>query len=80
MIGARASSGWLGTIWAREKASREREREQRRGVWLGVTGWGWLGTVRKRADSEREKAETENERSENNRGLQGDVRVILENG
>jgi hypothetical protein len=27
-IAARVGSGWLGTIWAREKASREREREQ----------------------------------------------------
>jgi hypothetical protein len=49
-------------------------------MWLGVTGWGWLGTVRKRADSERERVETENERSENGRGLEGDARVILENG
>ncbi len=31
-IGAQAGSGWLGTIWAREKVSKEREREQRRGV------------------------------------------------
>jgi hypothetical protein len=57
-------SGWLGTIWVTEKVSIEREREQRRGVWLGVTSWGWLGTVRKRANSERERAEIENERSE----------------
>jgi hypothetical protein len=42
--------GWLGTSWAREKASREREREQRTGKgWLA----GWLGTVRKRAESEK---------------------------
>jgi hypothetical protein len=34
-------SGWLGlagTIWAREKVSREE-------AWLGVTGWGWLGVT-----------------------------------
>ena len=46
-------SGWLGTSWGREKASREREREQR----TGRHGWGWLGTVRKRAESEK-RAET----------------------
>jgi hypothetical protein len=40
-------SGWLGTIWAREKASREREREQRR----GVAGGDRLGVAR---DSEKE--------------------------
>jgi hypothetical protein len=54
-IGERESEvarGWLGTSWAREKAR-----------WLGVLGvprgagggwrggWGWLGTVRKRAES-----------------------------
>ena len=50
-IGERESEvarGWLGMSWAREKAR-----------WLGVLGvargagggWGWLGTVRKRAES-----------------------------
>jgi hypothetical protein len=37
----RSVSGWLGlagTIWAREKVSREE-------AWLGVTGWGWLGVA-----------------------------------
>jgi hypothetical protein len=50
-------SGWLGTSWVREKTSREREREQRR----GRCGWGWLGTVRKRADSEKERKQRLNE-------------------
>ena len=38
----RRGSGWLGTSWAREKASREREREQRtgRGAWGGSGGSG----------------------------------------
>ena len=31
--------GLAGTIWAREKVSREE-------AWLGVTGWGWLGVAR----------------------------------
>jgi hypothetical protein len=51
-IGERESEvarGWLGMSWAREKTR-----------WLGVLGvagggwrggWGWLGTVRKRAES-----------------------------
>jgi hypothetical protein len=38
------ATGWLGTSWAREKASREE---------AGVAGgsWGWLGMAR---DSEKE--------------------------
>ena len=49
---ARSGSGWLGMSWAREKASREKkEREQARV--LGVARW--LGTVKRRADSEKER-------------------------
>ena len=45
------ATGWLGL------AGQERKRAEKRPVWLGVAGggWGWLGTVRKRADSERER-------------------------
>ena len=57
-IGARAGSGWLGMIWAREKASREE-------AWLGVA---WDSEKESRQLRERERAETENERSENSRG------------
>ena len=57
-IGARAGS----TRFGRERKRAEREKGSREEAWLGVTDWGWLGTVRKRA-------ETENETSENGRGL-----------
>ena len=46
-------SGWLGTVWAREKASREE-------AWLGVA----RDSEESRQLRERERAETENERSE----------------
>ena len=58
----------------------ERESEQRRGVWLGVTSWGWLGKVRKRVDSEREREQRLRMRGVKWSRTRGRRTRVLENG
>jgi hypothetical protein len=67
------ATGWLGLarheLGERESKQRERKRAVKRPVWLGVAqdGWGWLGTMRKRADSEREREREQRKRVDSER-------------